>query len=129
MNKQETKRPLRALVVALAATTLGACSMIPAFERPASSHREELSISLSEDEGRTWMRPLAIARERVCGPRDDVEMRPVARSRLALADLTCRFDTVHLRHLHVHEDGVVLLTRDRVERLETGGDRLERVAE
>ena len=36
MNKYPTKRPLRALTVTLAATLLGACSMIPVFERPAA---------------------------------------------------------------------------------------------
>lgn len=36
MNNHATRPPLRGLVVALAATLLGACSMIPVFERPAA---------------------------------------------------------------------------------------------
>jgi multidrug efflux system outer membrane protein len=36
MNNYATRLPLRGLVVALAATLLGACSMIPVFERPAA---------------------------------------------------------------------------------------------
>jgi len=35
----------------------------PAFEFPASWHREELSIAFSEDDGDTWSTPVVIARE------------------------------------------------------------------
>ncbi len=35
----------------------------PAFEFPASMHREELSIAFSGDDGETWTDPVAIARE------------------------------------------------------------------
>lgn len=34
-----------------------------AFEHPASSYREELSIAFSEDDGQTWTDPVVIARE------------------------------------------------------------------
>lgn len=33
-------------------------------EAPSSWHREELSISMSEDDGRTWSNPIVIARLR-----------------------------------------------------------------
>ena len=34
-----------------------------AFEFPASSHREELSIAFSDDDGQTWTEPVVIARQ------------------------------------------------------------------
>ncbi|NLC56247.1 MAG: exo-alpha-sialidase [Armatimonadetes bacterium] len=36
----------------------------PASEVPASWHREELSLAFSEDEGKSWTKPVVIAREK-----------------------------------------------------------------
>lgn len=36
----------------------------PAHERSASWHREELSIAISEDDGRSWTKPIVIARQK-----------------------------------------------------------------
>jgi len=33
-------------------------------ERPVSWHREELSLAFSEDDGKTWTKPIVIARQR-----------------------------------------------------------------
>ncbi|MCX8066022.1 MAG: glycoside hydrolase [Candidatus Hydrogenedentes bacterium] len=39
-------------------------SVMPQYtENPASWHREELSISISEDDGRTWLDPIVIAKQ------------------------------------------------------------------
>jgi predicted neuraminidase len=46
----------------------GACKRSPApspaSELPISWHREELSLAFSEDDGKTWTKPILIAREK-----------------------------------------------------------------